>query len=280
MNCDEARAILAHPTETDAAALEEHLAGCAACRHEAAVERALTDALGRLPRRAAPAALLRRIEQEIALPGAERPRGGPPARSAPASSTSGSSVRRAAWRAVPALASGLALAASVSLYYERAVLPRARATAQLETEAANDYLRILFSEHPIEIESGGIHQVKPWFNGKLDFAPTMPFDGDGDFPLAGGSVSYFLDRKAAAYVFKRRKHLIPCFVFRSDGFSFPTAGLVPVGRVLAHPARLRGINVLLWRDGELGYALVSDVDAADLADLAARIAPGAGVSPR
>jgi anti-sigma factor RsiW len=43
---------------------------------------------------------------------------------------------------------------------------------------------------------------------------------------------------------------------------------------MAHPAQLRGYNMLLWRDGGLGYALVSDVDAADLASLAARIAPG------
>jgi anti-sigma factor RsiW len=34
----------------------------------------------------------------------------------------------------------------------------------------------------------------------------------------------------------------------------------------------RGFNVLLWRDGELGYCLVSDVNRSDLDTLAARIA--------
>jgi anti-sigma factor RsiW len=33
--------------------------------------------------------------------------------------------------------------------------------------------------------------------------------------------------------------------------------------------------VLLWRRGELGYALVSDVDAAELTQLAAKVAGGA-----
>ena len=33
----------------------------------------------------------------------------------------------------------------------------------------------------------------------------------------------------------------------------------------------RGFNVRLWQAGGLGYALVSDVDGADLAQLAARL---------
>jgi anti-sigma factor RsiW len=185
-------------------------------------------------------------------------------------------VRRGArtWRAPAAAAAlGLALAAGVALYYERVVVPNAAAIAQLETEAVNDHLRILYAERPLEVESGGIHQVKPWFSGRLDFAPIVGFAGDADFPLQGGAVSWFLDRKAAAFVFKRRLHTITLFVFRSDGLSWPGSGLVPVGRVMAHPSRVRGFNLLVWRDGELGYALVSDVDAADVAALGARIEP-------
>jgi anti-sigma factor RsiW len=221
-----------------------------------AVDRALTEALSRrLPRYTAPEALKRRLAEQIA-------RSQAPRRISPA-------VRGV----IPALAVGLALAAGVALYYERAVLPRAQATARLETEAVNDHLRILYSEHPLEVESGGLHQVKPWFSGRLDFAPVVPFAGDDDFPLQGGAVSYFLDRKAAAFVFKRRLHTISLFVFRSDGLSLSSAGPVPIGRVHARAAKVRGFNVLLWRDGELGYALVSDVDAADLSALGAKIEP-------
>jgi anti-sigma factor RsiW len=250
--------------------------------HEDAVERALTEALAhRLPRYTAPEALKRRLEEQIALRSiAPTPTHlpAPPAASAPAS--------RRVPSFAPALAAGLALAAGVALYYERAVLPHAQATAQLETEAVNDHLRILYSEHPLEVQSGGIHQVKPWFAGRLDFAPVVNFPGDDDFPLQGGAVSYFLDRKAAAFIFKRRLHTISLFVFQAEGLALPgghdgggphtpgpAGGLVPVGRVQARPARVRGFNVLFWRDGELGYALVSDVDAADLVALGARIEP-------
>jgi anti-sigma factor RsiW len=264
MICDEARRNLsaAHRgrlPEPEAAALAAHLEGCAACRHEDAAERALGEALARrLPRRAAPASLKQRLESQV-LSSRPARRSATPAR---------------AWRApAAALGVGLAMAAGVALYYERAVLPNARAVAQLEGEAVNDHLRVLYSEHPLEVESGGIHQVKPWFLGKLDFAPIVTFEGDADFPLQGGAVSWLLDRKAATFVFKRRLHTITLFVFRAEGLSWPGSGLVPVGRVMAHPSRARGFNALVWRDGDLGYALVSDVDAGDLAALGARIEP-------
>jgi anti-sigma factor RsiW len=240
-------------------------------QHEDAVERALTEALvHRLPRHAAPEALKRRLTEQIA-------RGDTPAPTHPVPQPPAQPARTRAWQRVPsfvpALSAGLALAAGVALYYERAVLPRAQAYAQLETEAVNDHLRILYSERPLEVQSGGLHQVKPWFSGRLDFAPVVAFAGDDDFPLQGGAVSYFLDRKAAAFVFKRRLHTISLFVFRSDGLALPTGALVPMGRVSARAARVRGFNVLIWRDGELGYALVSDVDAPDLAALGAKIEP-------
>jgi anti-sigma factor RsiW len=40
-------------------------------------------------------------------------------------------------------------------------------------------------------------------------------------------------------------------------------------------ARDRGFATLIWRRGDLGYALVSDVDPADLAALASKLAPAA-----
>jgi anti-sigma factor RsiW len=46
-----------------------------------------------------------------------------------------------------------------------------------------------------------------------------------------------------------------------------------VGRADAYVSASRGFNLVLWRDGELGYALVSDVDAPELIGLAAKLAP-------
>jgi len=100
------------------------------------------------------------------------------------------------------------------------------------------------------------------------------FDGDQDFPLRGGAVGYYPSTaRPPSSVFNRRLHTISLFVFRADGLPWPTRGLRRVGGVDAHVTTSRGFNSVLWRDGELGYALVSDVDPVELARLAERLAP-------
>jgi anti-sigma factor RsiW len=163
------------------------------------------------------------------------------------------------------------LLALAPLAWQQVLGPPGAARDVMVTEAVNDHVRLLQSERPLEIESGGIHQVIPWFSGRLDFAPTVRFSGDADFPLRGGAVGYFVDRKAAALVYGRRLHSVSVFVFRADGLPWSRAGLVKQGRLEIYRTAARGFNVLLWRDGELGYAVVSDVDPRDLSLLATKL---------
>jgi len=100
---------------------------------------------------------------------------------------------------------------------------------------------------------------------------VVSFEGDDEFPLKGGSLGYFRDRKAAVFVYARRLHQISLLVFRADGLPWPSHALARVNGVDASVAAERGFNVILWRRGELGYALVSDVDARELTTLAGRL---------
>jgi anti-sigma factor RsiW len=134
--------------------------------------------------------------------------------------------------------------------------------SQLESETVNDHLRMLGGT-PLAQVAGGLHEVKPWFGGKLDFAPAVRFAGNDDFLLQGGAVEPFLDRRAAVFVYKRRLHTASLFVVQADGLAFPTslrAGIV------------RGFSVALWKAGGQGYALVSDLNLPELLDLQAKIA--------
>ena len=236
-------------------AIRAHLETCAECTREDAIERALDDALEqRMPQHAAPLGLKRRLGAQW---------------------RDEARVRTARWRGwgsalVPALAVAAMLLAVLPLYYQRTG-DSTRNGPPMVTEAVNDHLRILSSEHPVAVESGGIHQVKPWFEGRLDFAPVLAFGGDAEFPLQGGAVGYYLDRKAAVFVFHRRLHTISLFVFRAEGLPWTGRGLEQVGNVMARVTTSRGFNVIFWRSGELGYALVSDVDRQELTNLAARI---------
>jgi anti-sigma factor RsiW len=221
--------------DRESEALSRHLSSCAECRERYRVESALDDALRSVPREAAPSALKAR------LAGAREPK---------------------RWgRAAGLLALGLALVLVIALYH----LQRSRSESTLATEAVSDHLRLLYADRGPEVESGGIHRVKPWFEGKLDFAPVMPFDGDEEFTLTGGSVAYFVDRKAAAFAFKKRAHVVTLLVFRSDGL----AGLPKAPNTTRF--QVRGFSGLLWQSGDLGYALVSDTAPADLDRLARKV---------
>jgi len=235
------------------APMDAHVQGCAVCTHEAAAEQLLTAALeGRLPQYAASVALKRRLAAQ--WPGLFAPEP--------------SVWRRWSRSLIPAVAAAAVLLMIVPLYYQRE-----GEQGSVMTEAVNDHLRILSSQHPLDIENGGMHQVKPWFEGRLDFAPVVRFLGDQDFPLQGGPVGYYVDRKAAVFVFHRRQHAISLFVFRADGLPWPTRGLQRIGRAQAHSSTARGFNLVLWREGELGYALVSDVDMPELIHLAETLTP-------
>ena len=226
-----------------ASALAAHLASCPACAREDQAERLLTEQLERhLPQHAAPVALKRRLAAQWPAP-----------RVAP---------RRHAWLGRAAAVAVVALAA-LALAIAGSLWARSAGTdGRVVAEAVNDHLRILARAHPLDVQSTDVHQLRPWLTSHLDFAPVIPFAGDAEFPLRGGTTEYFLDRRAGVAVYGRRLHTVTLIVTRSAGLPWPTR---------ATAARERGFNVRLWQANGLAYALVSDVDAADLADLAARL---------
>ena len=65
---------------------------------------------------------------------------------------------------------------------------------------------------------------------------VVRFEGDADFPLKGGSLGYFRDRKAAVFVYARRLHSISLLVFRADGLPWPSRGLTRINGVEASVA--------------------------------------------
>jgi anti-sigma factor RsiW len=127
----------------------------------------------------------------------------------------------------------------------------------------NDHLRLLAAQRPLEIESGGTHQVKPWFEGRLDFAPVVPDLAGSGLELRGGAVGYFLDRRAALVQYRLRAHLVTLIAFPPDGLPLEDAPRLTRGE--------RGFHAVLWRSGPLGYALVADVDPRELLRIAAEV---------
>jgi anti-sigma factor RsiW len=121
-------------------------------------------------------------------------------------------------------------------------------------EIVADHLRSLMANHLTDIASTDQHNVKPWFNGKLDFAPPVnDFTAEG-FPLVGGRVDYLDGRPVAALVYQRRLHPINLFVWAA-------------AEKYAEKATLQtrqGYSILLWARDGMTYCAISDLTADEM----------------
>ena len=123
-------------------------------------------------------------------------------------------------------------------------------------EMVDAHLRSLQANHLTDVTSTDQHTVKPWFDGKLDFAPPVrDFASDG-FPLQGGRLDVLRGRTVAALVYGRRKHVVNVFVW-------PTSEPDVSARSGSH----LGYQWVGWRKGGMEFCAVSDTSAADLEQL-------------
>ena len=236
----------------EAAATAGHLATCADCarEYEATLEtvRRLREGLVRYR---APDVLRARIRSAIREERLEAT----PARAR---------RWRLPWRALAAAlvlvvaSSGLTLLAT----------GRAPAAPVVADEVLASHVRSLMPDHLVDVSSTSQHNVKPWFNGRLDFSPAVPRLDDAGFPLVGGRLDYLRGRPVAAVVYGRGQHVINVFSWPAD----------PGGDT--QPARLvrHGFHLLHWRQGGVEYWVASDLNATDL-DRFATLLRGAGSSP-
>jgi anti-sigma factor RsiW len=131
----------------------------------------------------------------------------------------------------------------------------------LATAIVDAHLRSLQPGHLEDVQSTDQHTVKPWFDGKIDFAPPVHDFVEQGFPLQGGRLDVVHGRTVAVMVYARRKHLINVFVWpTTEGDSEPVSG-----------SQL-GYHWIDWRKGGMELCAVSDVNASDLAELRRLIA--------
>lgn len=271
--------------------LRQHLERCPQCAQLDQEERVLTELLHtKLEQPSAPVSLKQRLAQQALAasqgtlaPAQQAPTAGPqaqalaqqpPAASHDAQASTHAPARsprpRRSWQLS---AAGFALAACALLGIGVEVTRRPSETSLargLVQEAVNDHLRVLYAAHPIEVERG-IHEVKPWFTGRIDFAPDVAFSGDADFPLVGGAVGYMVDRKAATFMFKRRLHTITLLVFRADGLAWPTGDTQKAGTHDVLVREQNGFHLVIWQSAGLGHVLISDVSSSELLTLCAKL---------
>ena len=83
----------------------------------------------------------------------------------------------------------------------------------LVTALVDTHVRSLMADHLTDVPSSDHHTVKPWFAGKVPFAPNVPELQTQGFPLIGGRVEFVAGHTAAALVYGRGLHKINLFIW-------------------------------------------------------------------
>jgi anti-sigma factor RsiW len=217
--------------------IEAHVKTCAYCATELRRLEAIRARVAAADmRHTAPPSLLDRIEAQIESGAAQAPKAHrslnrPPIR----------------WFAGGALT---ALAASLALFLAVPQLP----TSPLQDQLVASHMRSLLATHLTDVATSNQHVVKPWFNGRIDFAIPVVDLAEQGFPLVGGRLDYLDDSVVPALVYKRRLHTINLFIHPVSGPSVGTS----------FATTRRGFSILRWTDNGLEYWAISDVGLGEL----------------
>ncbi len=210
---------------------EAHLAGCARCSQQIETERYNLDRLKALAKSGSPTAS-DRLRSAIAL-------------------SLDADIRRSNRRQLTrfsAIAAAISLLALVGNRQYRSFQRKL-----YEQDAVARHARLL----PLEFEKGEAGAIEQWFGGKLDYHISVP-----RFPNAqatGGRLLQVRDKPAAYIRYQTERQPMGLFVFGDDND-------VDVG---AEPAvgLSRGFHVVTWRQGDVVYQLVTDLDEPDVQQL-------------
>ncbi|MFE1598918.1 anti-sigma factor family protein [Methylobacterium sp. ID0610] len=170
----------------------------------------------------------------------------PPAEAVPVPARRRRMVER--WPVALALAACLAMAA---------ILPRVgdRAGSALPDELVSGHVRSLLASHLTDVTTSDQHGVKPWFSGKISFAPPVVDLSERGFALVGGRLDYLGGRVVAALVYKRREHVINLFIW-------PETPAQDGDRSVRMSRE--GYSLLRWTQAGLTFWAVSDLNPTEL----------------
>jgi anti-sigma factor RsiW len=236
-------------SEARAGAVAEHEAHCEACHAFISDLRLLAEQMARMGREPAPPGLAERIRLSLA---AEQR----------ATDPAGSLIPFATphrWRGFVQQFASMAAVCLLSVFGTWAVMHQPGSVPETEHDVVAAHVRSLLQNSTIQVVSSDSHTVRPWFNGRVEFAPPVKDLTAEGFPLYGGRLDYVDGHRVATLVYHHGPHTISVFVW-------PEASPLSSQQRLT---RAEGLNVLSWtKDGMVWWA-VSDMEQSEMKELRA-----------
>lgn len=234
--------------------LRAHLQRCSTCASELDLQRQIRSRLAaEVPRRKVPAELRRKVQQIM------RPR----------------EARIWGFLPRPALQWGMAATALVLISLVSLTLltrgPGERIPL-IVIEAVNDHRSFAMRVNPPALPTADRQQVRQLVEAKVGFQIDPPIGQRAGLRLVGGDVTYFLDRKVACILYGKGSRLVTLLVLRGGGIDVAQQGFRPVEGLRLYTTSYQGTGVVLWKQDDLLYALISQLPQEELFGMAKEIA--------
>jgi len=170
------------------------------------------------------------------------------------------SPRPFAWRWV-AVGASLAFMLLIGVMMWRVLPGISRSSDELlAQELVSNHVRSLMlgGSHLSDVLSSDQHTVKPWFDGKVDFAPPVKDFAGQDFRLYGGRLEYLNNRSVATLVYQRRLHYINLYIWPTE----------QSGSAEEITFQRQGYNLIHWTSSGMSYWAISDLNNVELHEFA------------
>lgn len=225
-------------------AFEEHVKVCPDCAQDLRGQQSLRDSLhssGLYHR--APSRLEARIR--ASSPGAP-----------PDVAEMKSAGRRRPWERWLGVAAAIALVA-IAIFALFNAARTEKSDDLIAQEVVESHVRSLQLSHLTDVPSSDQHTVKPWFDGKIDFAPPVTDFAAQGFPLIGGRLDYLDHHNVASLVYKRHAHFINVFIWPDETKTNQSP----------RTETIDGYHLIHWQQDGLKFWMISDVGQDDETEL-------------
>ncbi|MGH7792721.1 MAG: anti-sigma factor family protein [Thermodesulfobacteriota bacterium] len=133
-------------------------------------------------------------------------------------------------------------------------------------EIISQHVKYLDRQNLVDITSSNPRELESWFKDKVNFmVKAADFDSAA---LVGGRLCHIFQKPVAVLVYKNQSQVLSLFVIDQPNLDISSMDMVDIDGKKLCRGYGKGVNLVLWKDRGLVYALVSGMKEMELLRLA------------